>query len=82
MRIAILDLGTNTFHLLIASVNKRGDWKKVFKSKTAFKLGEGAIHQNEVKSYDGRIMNISLEHYLNELNDCNDAHYLHDKLMF
>lgn len=48
MRIAILDLGTNTFHLLIASVNKKGDWKKVFKSKTAVKLGEGAIHQNEI----------------------------------
>ena len=34
------------------------------------------LEQNEAKPYDGRIMNISLEHYLNELNDCNDAHYL------
>jgi hypothetical protein len=39
------------------------------------------LEQNEAKPYDGRIMNIS-GHYLNELNDCNDAHYLRDKLMF
>lgn len=48
MRIAILDLGTNTFHLLITSVNAKGEWKKVFKSKKAVKLGEGAIHKNEI----------------------------------
>lgn len=44
MRIAILDLGTNTFHLLIADV-KGKSYRKVFKSKTVVKLGEGAIHR-------------------------------------
>lgn len=44
MRIAILDLGTNTFHLLIADV-KGKSYEKVYKSKTVVKLGEGAIHR-------------------------------------
>ena len=45
MRIAILDLGTNTFHLLIADVNDKRETKKIFKSKRSVKLGEGAIHK-------------------------------------
>ncbi len=47
MRIAILDLGTNTFHLLIAEVNG-AKFKTVFKTKIAVKLGEGAIHKNRI----------------------------------
>lgn len=42
MRVAILDLGTNTFHLLIVSINKKGEWRKIFKSKTVVKLSEGS----------------------------------------
>ena len=48
MRIAILDLGTNTFHLLIVSVNKKGEWRKIFKSKTVVKLGEGSDNLNVI----------------------------------
>lgn len=47
MRIAILDLGTNTFHLLIADV-KGAKFKILFKTKIAVKLGEGAIHRNRI----------------------------------
>ena len=47
MRIAILDLGTNTFHLLIADANGNG-FSQIYKSKTAVKLGEGAIHRNRI----------------------------------
>lgn len=47
MRIAILDLGTNTFHLLISEVV--GDkFRHIYKSKTAVKLGEGAIHRDQI----------------------------------
>ena len=45
MRIAILDLGTNTFHLLIADVKEKTP-KIIFRSKIAVKLGEGSIHNN------------------------------------
>ena len=42
MRIAIIDLGTNTFNLLIC--DKKGDNQKtIFKNKIAVKLGEGGI---------------------------------------
>ena len=47
MRIAILDLGTNTFHLLISDV-KGKKITQVFKSKKSVKLGEGAIHRNRI----------------------------------
>ena len=45
MRLAILDLGTNTFHLLIVDVNGK-KVKNVFKSKTVVKRGERGINQN------------------------------------
>lgn len=63
MRIAILDLGTNTFHLLITSVSKTGIWKKVFKSKSVVKLGEGAIHHNEIAPLPFKRGIKALEHY-------------------
>ena len=47
MRIAILDLGTNTFHLLISDV-KGIKITQIFKSKKSVKLGEGAIHHNRI----------------------------------
>lgn len=47
MRIAILDLGTNTFHCLIVNVTKEMDIVRLFKSKSVVKLGEG-IHQGMI----------------------------------
>lgn len=44
--IAILDLGTNTFHLLIVQQNPNGKFKILHKSKMASKLGEGGINTN------------------------------------
>ena len=46
MKLAILDLGTNTFHLLIAEVGKDKSVRIVFRSKISVKLGEGAIDRN------------------------------------
>ncbi len=43
MRIAIIDLGTNTFNLLIADKDKNGNFTTVFKNKIPVKLGEGGI---------------------------------------
>jgi exopolyphosphatase/guanosine-5'-triphosphate,3'-diphosphate pyrophosphatase len=42
MTVAIMDLGTNTFHLLIARKNKKGT-EILYKSKIAVKLGENGI---------------------------------------
>ena len=47
MRFAIIDLGTNTFNLLIAE--KTGsDWKHVFNTKIAVKLGEGGMNESTI----------------------------------
>ena len=42
MRVAILDLGTNTFHLFIAETGSKGI-KTLFRSRRTVKLGEGGF---------------------------------------
>jgi exopolyphosphatase / guanosine-5'-triphosphate,3'-diphosphate pyrophosphatase len=43
MNLAIIDLGTNTFHLMIVKVKSDGSYKKMYKTKTPVKLGKGGI---------------------------------------
>lgn len=44
MKIAIIDLGTNTFNLLIAESFQNGQYKILFKDKVGVKLGKGGIN--------------------------------------
>jgi exopolyphosphatase/guanosine-5'-triphosphate,3'-diphosphate pyrophosphatase len=44
MRIAIVDLGTNTFNLLIADIFQDNTYKALYKHKIASRLGEGGIN--------------------------------------
>ncbi len=46
MRIAVLDLGTNTFNMLIAEIDNQKNYKKIYSSKVAVRLGEGGINRN------------------------------------
>ncbi|WP_207425468.1 exopolyphosphatase [Pedobacter sp. SYSU D00535] len=46
-KVAVLDLGTNTFHLLIAEVSA-SSIKKVVAEQRHVKLGEGGINQGEI----------------------------------
>jgi exopolyphosphatase/guanosine-5'-triphosphate,3'-diphosphate pyrophosphatase len=46
-RVAILDLGTNTFHLLIAAHEGSG-WKIMYRDRLAVKLGQGGINQSKI----------------------------------
>jgi len=46
MIIAIIDLGTNTFNLLIVEVSDDNSHKPLFKTKISVKLGEGGINRN------------------------------------
>ncbi len=48
MLFAILDLGTNTFHLLIADVKKDGTWKAVMKERVTVKIGQGGINKRTI----------------------------------
>lgn len=43
-KFAVLDLGTNTFHLLLASIHTDGTWKSFLRRRRTVKLGEGGIH--------------------------------------
>lgn len=49
MRIAIIDLGTNTFNIFIAEIFPDKTFTKLYKSKIAVKLGEGGINKNHIE---------------------------------
>jgi exopolyphosphatase / guanosine-5'-triphosphate,3'-diphosphate pyrophosphatase len=49
-RLAALDLGTNTFHLLIADVSDAGIQKVVHNEQKHVKLGEGGINKGTIAS--------------------------------
>lgn len=46
--LAIIDLGTNTFHLLIAEIDEREDFKIVDKFKEPVELGEGGLDSGKI----------------------------------
>ena len=48
MRIGVLDLGTNTFNLLIVDVNPDNSATPVFKTKIPVMLGSGGINRNTI----------------------------------
>src|SRR5919108_6219678 len=42
-RIAVIDLGSNTFHLLICEVTEDGQWKEIHKEREYVKLASGGM---------------------------------------
>lgn len=48
VRKAVMDFGTNTFHLLVADVFKDGTFKKLLHRKITVKLGQGGIHNGVI----------------------------------
>ncbi|MDY0200926.1 MAG: hypothetical protein RBR40_08060 [Tenuifilaceae bacterium] len=47
-KVAIIDMGTNTFNLLIASVNGSSSYEIIHSGKLGVKLGEGGINQKVI----------------------------------
>jgi exopolyphosphatase/guanosine-5'-triphosphate,3'-diphosphate pyrophosphatase len=45
MKIAVIDLGTNTFNLLIAETDDKGGFTTLYNEKLPVKLGEGGINK-------------------------------------
>ncbi|MHA7131705.1 Ppx/GppA phosphatase family protein [Algoriphagus namhaensis] len=45
---AVIDMGTNTFHLLIVEI-KEGSFYTIYKEKIPVKLGKGGINQNRLE---------------------------------
>jgi exopolyphosphatase / guanosine-5'-triphosphate,3'-diphosphate pyrophosphatase len=48
VRVAILDLGTNTFNMLIADIGIDHKYTRIYSSKIPVKLGEGGINDNYI----------------------------------
>jgi len=51
MRYAVIDMGTNTFHLLIVEQVEHGDWKQVVRHRIFVRLGEDGLRQIGKKAY-------------------------------
>ena len=54
MRFAVIDLGTNTFHLLIAERNAEGGWMPVVRERIFVKLADAAPRASSRPSKDDR----------------------------
>lgn len=48
LKLAIIDIGTNTFKLMIARVHENGDFVVIDKEKIPVKLGEGGINNHHI----------------------------------
>jgi exopolyphosphatase/guanosine-5'-triphosphate,3'-diphosphate pyrophosphatase len=68
MRVAIIDMGTNTFNLLVAETNGDSKYKTIHNSKCFVKLGEGGIEKKRIapeawvrglKAIDSHMLTIS-----------------------
>lgn len=74
MVFAIIDLGTNTFNLLIAKRLSNNTFQKIFNTKIAVKLGQGTINSgyiadvpfqrgiNALKQYQQYLLDYNVEH--------------------
>jgi exopolyphosphatase/guanosine-5'-triphosphate,3'-diphosphate pyrophosphatase len=61
---ALIDMGTNTFHLLLVEVNGEG-FKTIYKEKIAVKLGQGGISQNQLAPEAQKRAFHTLKHFKN-----------------
>lgn len=65
MRIAVIDLGTNTFNLLIVDVDENRQHQSIFNTKVAVKIGEGAMIRGLLQSEPMARGKKALAEYLN-----------------
>ncbi|GAB3827397.1 Ppx/GppA phosphatase family protein [Pontibacter rugosus] len=47
-RLALIDMGTNTFHLLVTEVDERGQLHELYKTKVPVRLGQGGISNGAI----------------------------------
>ncbi|MCC6689956.1 MAG: phosphatase, partial [Bacteroidia bacterium] len=62
MLVAVIDLGTNTFNLLIAELLAAGKYRILYNTKLPVKLGKGGINKNQ-------LLPDAMERGINALND-------------
>jgi exopolyphosphatase/guanosine-5'-triphosphate,3'-diphosphate pyrophosphatase len=54
-RLAVIDLGSNTFHLLIVDLQPEGHWIPIVKDRHYVKLASGGLHRIDNESIDRAI---------------------------
>lgn len=69
MRISIIDLGTNTFNLLVAEINGDRQINILHRSKYLVKLGEGGINQNYITDQAKKRAHLALAEMKQIIND-------------
>ncbi|WP_242923566.1 Ppx/GppA phosphatase family protein [Pontibacter liquoris] len=69
-RLALIDMGTNTFHLLVTEVNEQGQLRDLYKTQVPVRLGQGGISNG----------NIAPEAYERALKTLNDFRKVIDEL--
>ena len=67
--IAIIDLGTNTFHLLIVKILKNNQWETLYRERIFVKLGEGGVDEIIPSAWSRAIK--SLVHFKKIINQHN-----------
>ncbi len=72
---AIIDMGTNTFHLLMVSIQER-DFEILYKEKIPVKIGQGGISQNTISPEAQKRAIHTLGHFKN-LIDGEGIHEVH-----
>jgi exopolyphosphatase/guanosine-5'-triphosphate,3'-diphosphate pyrophosphatase len=67
-RIAVIDCGTNTFHLLIVDLKKDNRFTIIHKEKFPVKIGEGGIEQNIIPEQGIQRALKTLKHFKEKIN--------------
>ncbi len=61
---AVIDMGTNTFHLLLVELSESG-FKTIYKEKIPVKIGQGGISQNQIAPDAQKRAFHTLKHFKN-----------------
>lgn len=68
MKIAVIDMGTNTFHLLIVDVEGRSSFQTIYREKTAVKIGKDGINKGFITPEAQERALIAIRHFKTEID--------------
>ena len=57
---AVIDLGTNTFHLLVIEIDSQGEWSPVYKQREHVRLAENGIGQISEEAFNRGIKTLEV----------------------
>jgi len=69
VKVGIIDLGTNTFNLIIAEIDEKGGYTHLYKSKVGVKLGEGSFSKNYITEAAMQRAFVALEAQINAIKN-------------